>query len=49
MSAQGAYVTDADGRDYVDLVGLGYDVKTATKQTFPAFEGTTDLKYAKAG
>ena len=39
----------ANYRDYVDLVGLGYDVKTATKQTFPAFEGTTDRKYAKAG
>lgn len=39
----------ANYRDYVNLVGLGYDVKTASKQTFPAFEGTTDLKYAKAG
>ena len=36
-------------RDYVNLVGLGYDVKTASDQTFPAFEGTTDLKYARAG
>lgn len=37
----------ANYRDYVDLVGLGYDVKTSAEQTFPAFQGSTDLKFAK--
>lgn len=35
-------------RSYVDLVGLGYDVKTATDVTFPAFVGATKLRYATA-
>lgn len=34
-------------RQYVDLVGLGYDVKTQQKATFPAYSGALDLKYAK--
>ncbi|WP_265442664.1 DUF881 domain-containing protein [Flexivirga meconopsidis] len=37
----------ANYRDYVDAVGLGYDVKTESKATFPAYVGGTDLKYAK--
>ncbi|MBC9958038.1 DUF881 domain-containing protein [Yimella sp. cx-51] len=35
-------------RSYVDLVGLGYDVKTSASQTFPAFGGSSTLRYAKA-
>ena len=34
-------------RDYVDLVGLGYDVKTSDHDTFPAFTGSTALEHAK--
>lgn len=32
---------------YVPLVGLVYDVQTSDKETFPAYEGALDLKYAK--
>ncbi|WP_446666492.1 DUF881 domain-containing protein [Flexivirga sp. B27] len=32
---------------YVPLVGLGYDVQTSDKETFPAYQGALDLKYAK--
>ncbi len=31
---------------YVDAVGLGWSVNSATKLTLPAYEGTTDLQYA---
>ncbi|GAB3580215.1 DUF881 domain-containing protein [Calidifontibacter terrae] len=34
-------------RDYVDLVGIGYDVKTKSEVTFPAYEGSPKLQYAK--
>lgn len=34
---------------YVPLAGLGYDVQTSDKATFPAYQGALDLKYAKAG
>ncbi|RNI19681.1 DUF881 domain-containing protein [Flexivirga caeni] len=33
---------------YVTQVGLGYDVSTG-KETFPAYQGALDLKYAKVG
>ncbi|GAB3493975.1 DUF881 domain-containing protein [Flexivirga lutea] len=32
---------------YVPLAGLGYDVQTSDKETFPAYQGALDLKYAK--
>lgn len=32
---------------YVPLAGLGYDVQTSDHQTFPAYQGALDLKYAK--
>ncbi|MBB2893603.1 DUF881 domain-containing protein [Flexivirga oryzae] len=32
---------------YVSLAGLGYDVSTSSKETFPAYQGALDLKYAK--
>lgn len=35
-------------RQYVDLVGLGYDVKVGPSTTFPAFTGSLAMKYAKA-
>ncbi|GGB22475.1 membrane protein [Flexivirga endophytica] len=34
---------------YVPLAGLGYDVQTSDKETFPAYQGALDLKYAKVG
>ncbi len=34
-------------RDYVDLVGLGYEVQTKSDVTFPAYEGSPKLQYAK--
>lgn len=34
-------------RAYVPLAGLGYDVQTSDKETFPAYQGALDLKYAK--
>lgn len=34
-------------RAYVPLAGLGYDVQTSSKETFPAYAGALDLKYAK--
>ena len=37
----------ANYRSYVELVGLGYDVITKSDQTFPAYVGALDLKYAK--
>ena len=35
-------------RDYVAVVGLGYDVKTLAKVTFPAYSGSLSLFNAKA-
>lgn len=35
-------------RQYVDLVGLGYDVKAGQNATFPAFTGSLAMKYATA-
>lgn len=35
-------------RQWVDAVGLGYDVQTQASQTFPAFAGSVDLRYAQA-
>ena len=35
-------------KQYVDLVGLGYDVKTEQNASFPAFTGSLSLKYARA-
>lgn len=35
-------------RQYVDLVGLGYDVKVGQNTTFPAFTGSLAMKYATA-
>jgi len=34
---------------YVSLAGLGYDVSTSGHETFPAYQGALDLKYAKVG
>ena len=34
-------------RDYVHLVGLGYDVTETPEQTFPAYVGSPALHYAK--
>jgi uncharacterized protein YlxW (UPF0749 family) len=36
-------------QQYVDAVGLGYDVQTRTQQTFPAYAGSINLQYARAG
>jgi uncharacterized protein YlxW (UPF0749 family) len=36
-------------RSYVDTYGLGYEVSTADEVTMPAYDGTSDLRYAKAG
>ena len=38
--------TVATYRDYVDAVGLGYEVKTHASTEFPAYSGTVDLQYA---
>lgn len=35
-------------KEYVDLVGLGYDLKTEPNATFPAFTGSLAMKYAQA-
>jgi uncharacterized protein YlxW (UPF0749 family) len=35
-------------RQYVDAVGLGYDVRTQPEQTFPAYAGSINLQQAKA-
>ena len=34
-------------RQYVDLVGLGYQVSTKEQDTFPAFTGSVTMKHAK--
>jgi len=34
-------------RQYVDYYGLGYDVKSSDKVTFPAYVGSPSLQYAK--
>jgi uncharacterized protein YlxW (UPF0749 family) len=34
-------------RQYVDAVGLGYDVRTSPKRTFPAYAGSVNLRYAE--
>jgi uncharacterized protein YlxW (UPF0749 family) len=36
-----------DYRDYADLFGLGYDVTSKAQASFPAFEGSLSLLYAK--
>jgi uncharacterized protein YlxW (UPF0749 family) len=36
-------------REYVDALGLGYDVRTNLDQTFPAYAGSTNLHYARVG
>jgi uncharacterized protein YlxW (UPF0749 family) len=36
-------------RQYVDLLGLGYEVSTSTEQTFPAYAGSVKLEHATAG
>jgi len=33
-------------KQYVDVLGLGYDVKTSNVATFPAYTGTTSLTHA---
>ncbi|GAA1245928.1 DUF881 domain-containing protein [Oryzihumus leptocrescens] len=33
-------------KQYVDVLGLGYDVKTSAVATFPAYTGTTSLTHA---
>ncbi|NMM23600.1 MAG: DUF881 domain-containing protein [Phycicoccus sp.] len=35
-------------RDYADLFGLGYDVTSKAKATFPAYEGSLSLLHAKS-
>jgi uncharacterized protein YlxW (UPF0749 family) len=35
-------------RSYVDTYGLGYRVRTDDEVTMPAYDGSTDLRYAKA-
>ncbi len=35
-------------RQYADLFGLGYDVTSRAKATFPAYEGSLSLLYAKS-
>jgi uncharacterized protein YlxW (UPF0749 family) len=53
---QAAMESSLNASDYVDAYltvvdayGLGYDVTTSENLEFPAFEGSTTLKYAKAG
>ena len=36
-------------RQYVDAVGLGYDVQTRPQRTFPAYAGSINLQFARAG
>lgn len=36
-------------RQYVDLLGLGYEVSSPTTATFPAYTGGLDLQHAKVG
>jgi uncharacterized protein YlxW (UPF0749 family) len=36
-------------RAYVSLAGLRYDVQTSQQESFPAYAGALDLKYAKVG
>jgi uncharacterized protein YlxW (UPF0749 family) len=33
-------------RQYVDALGLGYEVKTSSEQTFPAYSGSVNLEFA---
>ena len=35
-------------RQWVDAVGVGYDVKTRAEQTFPAYAGSINLERARA-
>ena len=37
----------ANYRDFVDRVGVKYEVENGSNKTFPPFEGTTELRYAK--
>ena len=34
-------------KQYVDVLGLGYDVRTSPVETFPAYTGTTTLTHAR--
>ena len=36
-------------RQYVDAVGLGYDLQTRPQQTFPAYAGSINLQFARTG
>ncbi|MDR6863255.1 DUF881 domain-containing protein [Phycicoccus sp. 3266] len=36
-------------RQYVDAVGLGYDLQTKPEQTFPAYAGSINLQFARTG
>ena len=33
-------------RQYVDAIGLGYEVRTSPERTFPAYAGSVNLQYA---
>ncbi len=35
-------------REYADLLGLGYDVTSAAQASFPAYEGSVSLLYARS-
>jgi uncharacterized protein YlxW (UPF0749 family) len=35
-------------RQYVDAIGLGYDVRESPRRTFPAYAGSVNLEYAQA-
>jgi uncharacterized protein YlxW (UPF0749 family) len=35
-------------RQYVDVLGLGYDVSTQGSMTMPGYDGALDLRYATA-
>jgi uncharacterized protein YlxW (UPF0749 family) len=35
-------------RQYVDAIGLGYDVRESPKRTFPAYAGSMALDHAEA-
>jgi uncharacterized protein YlxW (UPF0749 family) len=33
-------------KQYVDAIGLGYEVRTSPERTFPAYAGSVNLQYA---
>jgi uncharacterized protein YlxW (UPF0749 family) len=35
-------------RQYVDVLGLGYQVSTQDRMTMPGYDGALDLRYATA-